>query len=157
MGVGVAATQGSKLYIGATDVYTTINGYEGENWTEVVDVEDLGEVGDESTLITFTAIGDGRTRKFKGPRDAGDMAVVLGYNSDDPGQTALRAAETTKDAYNFKIELNDGSPGSPSQPTILYFRAKVMSGRFRIGTASDVVRSGVQLAVDSAVLVDAAV
>lgn len=157
MGVGVAATQGSKLYIGGTTVRTTIGGYESESWVEVKDVEDLGEVGDESQIITFTAIGDGRTRKFKGPRDAGDMAVVLGYNGDDTGQTALRAAETTKDAYNFKIELADASPGSPSQPTILFFRAKVASGRFRIGTASDVVRSGMSLAVDSAVLVDAPV
>lgn len=151
-GTGVAPTKGSRIYIGGTTEFNDASGYNGETWTEIEDVEDLGEVGDNSELVSFAAVNDGRRRKFKGVKDAGDMALVLGYNGGDAGQIALRAAEAQPFNYNFRIDMTDQSAGSPANPTRLYFRAKVMSATFRMGTVGDVVRSGVQLAVDSAIV-----
>lgn len=154
---GVSATLGSKVYIGGTTEFDTINEYEGESWTEVADIEDTGEFGDTAADVTFTAVGDGRTRHFKGAYDAGSWTMTFGFNSADAGQNAVRDALAVKDNYNFKVEFNDGSPGSPSQPTICYFRGKVMSATYRPGTANDVVRSTVTVGIDSEILNDPAV
>lgn len=149
MTVNTAA--GSRLFIGTTagDSNNTLADYEADSYVEVGEVEDLGQFGDQSQTITFATLKDGRVRKFKGPRDAGDMAVVCGADSSDDGQAAAIAAEATPFAYNIKVMLNDALTISGT-PTTIYFRAKVMSKRRNVGNVSNVVKYDFTLAVDSA-------
>jgi hypothetical protein len=146
---------GVKFYIGTTAAAATIGEFEADSYVEVGEVEDAGQVGDESAEITFTALSDGRTRKLKGPRDAGTMAVVCGADSSDDGQAAMIEAEASPLDFNFRVQLNDQLTIS-GDPTFIYFRGKVMSKRRNIGNVSNVVRYNFNVGVNSEVLETAA-
>lgn len=128
-----------------------LSDYEGLSYISLGEVEDGGQVGDESTAVTFTALADGRTRKLKGPRDAGTMAIVCGADTTDEGQDAFVAAEATIFDYAIQVTLNDQVTLS-GMPTVLYFAGKVMSKRRNIGNVSNVVRYTFNLAVNTAIL-----
>lgn len=147
----VNTASGAKLYIGGTTVVSTLVAYQALTWVEVGEIEDAGELGDESEQVTFTALSDSRTRKLKGPRDAGSLQVVCGDDPLNPGQIAMVAAEASPQSYNFKMVLNDavtlGGNGSNQ-----FFRGKVFSKRRNVGAANNVVKRTFQVGVDTAIL-----
>lgn len=153
----VNAAGGSKFYIGTS---LSINLNQGDpqviaefltdTYTLVNEAEDIGEFGDEAEEITFTALRDGRVRKFKGPKNAGTMNVVVGLDLTDVGEDALVAAEDTSLDFNFKVELNDPTSLSGT-PSNFFFRGKVMSKRINVGNASNVVRRTFNVGVNSKV------
>jgi hypothetical protein len=149
MTIGTAS--GSKFFIGTTVEAETQAEFEADTYIEVGEVEDLGEIGDQSEQVTFTALSDGRTRKLKGPRDAGTQTVVCGADASDEGQAAMIAAEAQPLNYNIREELNDKLTLGGT-PTILYYRGLVMSKRRNIGNASNVVRYNFQVGVNSAII-----
>lgn len=143
---------GAKLFIATTQTLpANLAAYQALTWTEVGEIEDMGEFGDESEQITFTALSDGRTRKLKGPRDAGAMAVVVGDDMTNVGQIALEAAEASPLDHSFKIQLNDAiSIGGDD--SMHFFRGKVMSKRRNVGNASNVVRRTFSIGINSTIL-----
>ena len=149
--MAISTASGSKLYLGTTAAAETLTQFQADTYTEVSEVEDLGEFGDESELITFASLSDGRMRKLKGVRDAGDMAIVCGDDVSDAGQDAMDAAEADTLDYNFKVVLNDKLTlgGTPSEH---YFRGKVISQRRNVGTANNVVRKNFTVAINSAIV-----
>lgn len=155
---GVTTASGTRVYIGGEKTYNEVTAmtqesdYLSESWVEIDDVEDGGELGDQWGQTTYTPLKASRVRKFKTTRDAGDISMVLGMNSSDAGQQAIVAALDSKNAYAFKMVLDDASPGSPASPTTFYFCAKVMSDRRAVGTNENVVRRNVTLAIDSNVV-----
>jgi hypothetical protein len=143
---------GVTLFIGdavLNPLTATLASLDAETYIEVGEVEDAGQVGDESADISFTALLDARTRHFKGARNAGVMTVVVGHDSTDEGQEALINAEATTWDYAFKVQLNDAT-SLTGEGTIFYFAAKVMSKRINIGNVANVVKATYQLAVDTA-------
>lgn len=148
----VNTASGAKLYIGGqtTSRELVLADYVAESFIEVGEVEDLGEFGDEAEQITFTSLADGRVRKFKGPRDAGSITVVVGDDPTDEGQVAMEAAEGQPQDYIFKIVLNDAlSLGG--EDSNHYFVGKVMSKRRNVGNASNVVRRTFNVGINSAI------
>lgn len=152
MGVNTSAL--SKLFIGdvADDTVDTEGEFEALNLLAVGEIEDMGDFGDVANGITFTSLDDRRVRKFKGSFDAGNIGLTLGRDASDVGQASIRAAQATDFDHAFKITLNDGSSGSPSSPTTFYFRGKVMSYTTNIGNTDSIVRSTVDIAINSAIL-----
>lgn len=143
--MAVNTTQGSTLYIGTTaaidessDAQAKID-FAADTYIEVGEVEDIGEFGDESEEVTFTAIADGRVRKFKGPRDAGTMSAVSGRDTNDEGQDAMLAAEAENLNYNFKVVAND-KVTLGGDDSIRFFRGQVMSKRENFGNVSNITR-----------------
>lgn len=149
MAVNTAA--GSKLYIGTTAAATDETTYEADTYVQVGTIEDLGEFGDAYSPVNFESLSDGRTQKFKGTADAGDMTLVVGFDGSDAGQTALKTAldDTGADNYNFKVTLNDAGSSSP---TTFYFSGKVMSRRVQTGSVNNIVKASIQIAVSTAVV-----
>jgi len=151
----IFATAGAKIYIGGvlesklTDFI--LSDFAGQSWTEIGWAEAIGEFGDEASEITFDSIGQGRTQKLKGSRNAGTMAARFGVDTDDLGQIAVRAAERGPQDYAFRIDFNDANTqsGTGSQR---YFIAKVMSAREVLDTANNVVRLNASLGVNSNVV-----
>lgn len=139
-----------KFHIGTKAQATDLTEFQADTYTEVGSIEDLGEFGDAFNAVTFTSLGDGRVRKLKGTKDAGDMTLVVAFDAGDAGQTALVAAadDTSSDGYNCMVELNDG--------TAFYFRAQIMGARITVGAADNVIRRNVTIAIDSAVLMQEA-
>jgi hypothetical protein len=147
---GIFATAGSKIFIGQSKPSQSADFVVadfGDSWTEILWVESIGAFGDESTEITFDAIGEGRTQKLKGTRNAGNIELVMGIDYEDAGQAAVRAAEATPNNYGFRIQFNDAPVGgTPSQR---YFIAKVMSVRETLDGANNVIKLNSALGINS--------
>ena len=150
--MAVITASGTKVYIGPTVTQTAADSLAEfqalSGWTEIGQIESVGEFGDQANDVTFAAIGDARVRHSKGARDAGTMALVCGHDPFDAGQLALETAEQTNVRYAFRITLPD-SPGSPFTNTEIYFRGLVASRRKNIGTNDNIVRSNFNVLVDS--------
>lgn len=148
----INTASGAKLFIATTQALpANLAAYQALTWTEVGEVEDMGEFGDESESVTFTALSDARTRKLKGPRDAGSQTVVVGDDMNDVGQIALEAAEASPLDHNFKVQLNDAVTIG-GDDSLHFFRGLVMSKKRNVGNASNVVRRTFMIGINSAVL-----
>lgn len=153
----IYASAGAKLYIGTTKeqksgdfVLADFSAANAATWKQVKEIEALGSVGDTSEAIAFTAIDDARTRKLKGPRDAGTMEIVCGIDAEDEGQQAIIAAEKTIFDYEFRLVLNDAPPGGT--PSERLFIAKVMSQSEQYDQANSVMKLNISLGVNSNVV-----
>lgn len=121
------------------------------DWVEIGEIEDGGELGDQSNDVTFQALSDGRVRHLKGARDAGTIALVCGADPSDPGQQALRAAERTKFNYPFRVIYED-APDENSTDSVDYFIGMVMSARKAIGTGDNVLRRNFAVGINSPII-----
>jgi len=146
MGNFVTAS-GSKIYISGapvTSAIDTVPEFEAiSTWTEIKEVESLGEYGDEANIVTGADLSTSRMQKAKGVRDAGTLALVCFHDPNDAGQQAAIAAEATNQKWGFKITLPD------AVSTVEYFRALVASKRRNVGNADNIIRLNFNLAIDS--------
>ena len=151
----------SKLYISPTSVSVdAINAMDDagavaffeaiNDWIEVEEVEDLGEFGDTSEAITFTALNNARVRKLKGPRDAGTQTIVVGRDPLDDGQETFIAAERTKFDFPIKIELADARTAGYSN-SVLYYAGMVQGAPTNLGNVSNVVRRTFTVGINTAI------
>lgn len=157
--MSIYATVGSHIYIGQSISQQSADfveaDFDGQSWVEINWAENIGAFGDESAEITFEAIGEGRTIKLKGTRNAGNVSLVFGADYEDAGQAALRAAEATPHDYAFKVEFDDAPSGGT--PSLRYFIAKVMSARETLDSANNVIKLNATLGINSNIVrVDAA-
>jgi hypothetical protein len=141
---------GTRLFIGpvAGPSIDTVAKFDALTWTEVGLVETIGEYGDESSPVTFSALSDARTRKAKGAKDAGNLAVTTAHDATDEGQQALSAAESVNSNFAFKVILpNRLNPTGTDE--INYFRGLVMSKRKNVGGNDNVVRMTYNVGVNT--------
>ena len=145
------ATAGSKLFIGSAKSFNgddfDVSDFSSVSWTEIGGTTNLGSAGDTSELITSNHIGEARTRKLKGTRNAGSMQVVCDLDYADPGQLALIAAEKAKESYAFKVVFNDAPAGGT--PSVRYFVALVMTAGEQWDEANSVMKLNATLEIDS--------
>lgn len=149
--MSISTASGSQVFIGTTTAAENLSQFITDTYTEIGEVEDLGEFGDESEEVTFASLADARLQKLKGVRDAGSIPLVCAADDGDAGQDALIVAEADTLDFNFKVILNDKMTlgGTPSEH---YFRAKVMSKRLGVGSANNVVRKTFNLGINSEIL-----
>lgn len=149
----ITTATGAKIFIGPAVLpnVDTEAEYSSLTWTEVGLVESLGEFGDQSSTVNFASLNDGRNRKAKGIRDAGDMALTVARDATDPGQQALIAAEGTSNKFAFKVVYPDRLTPTGTDG-IDYFRALVMSKRGNVGSADNVIRRAFTLGIDSSIV-----
>jgi hypothetical protein len=144
-------TSGSRVYISTTAITSSTNSvalFAALTWTEIGNIETIGDFGDESPLVTFSAIGAGRVFKTKGARDAGEMTLTVAHDPADAGQSACIAAEQTKFNYGFRVILADATGPSMSN-SVIYFRGIVRSQRFNPGGNDAVTRRNYAIALNS--------
>lgn len=150
--MAIASTTGAKLYIGPVNSSaTTSTQYSALSYTEVKEIESIGEFGDAASTIQFTSLGDARVRKRKGVRDAGDLNVVCANDPLDAGQLEMVAGEKTSFTYAFKIVLEDSADANDTDSTF-YFRALIATARLNVGQANEMIKRNFALLIDSAIL-----
>lgn len=154
--MAVNSSLGVTFAIGTTTPAATASEYAGDSYVLIGEIEDVSEFGDTFNAVNFTALSDGRVRKFKGTRDAGNVTLTIGMDVSNPGQDALTAALENADSadYNFKVTFTDGdTAASPDVvPTVVYFSGKVMSRRYSTGGADSIVKVSVDIAINSAII-----
>ncbi|WMN15600.1 hypothetical protein QL104_19785 [Pseudomonas piscis] len=147
---------GCRLAIGGKTGADSEIEYKADTYVDVGEIEDLGEFGDTFSSVNFTALSDGRVRKYKGTADAGNMTLTVGLDNGDAGQKAVGVAhkDRTKGNYNVKVTLNDGDPGATPAilSTTFYFGVKVMNNTVAPGSADNVVRRNMTLAINTEIL-----
>lgn len=147
---------GCRLALGGKTGADTEAKYKADTYVQVGEIEDLGEFGDTFSSVNFTALSDGRVRKYKGTADAGNMTLAVGFDSGDAGQQAVSSAhkDRTKGNYNVKVTLNDGDPTATPAilPTTFYFGVKVMNNTVAAGSADNVVRRNITLAINTDII-----
>lgn len=143
----------TKIYIGpiVTADVDDVAAFAALTYTEIGLAESLGEFGDESATISFTALNAGRVLKLKGPRDAGSVALTVAVDPLDPGQVALGAAEASRFNFAFKIVYPD-RPNPTGTDTEEYFRALVMSRKRNVGDAANVMRRSYPIGINSRIV-----
>lgn len=147
---------GCRLAIGGKTGADTETEYKDDTYVDVGEIEDLGEFGDTFNPVNFTALSNGRVRKYKGTADAGDMTLVVGLDNGDAGQKAIGVAhkDRSKGNYNIRVTLNDGDPGATPAilPTTYYFAVKVSNNKVAAGSADNVVRRNITLGINTDIL-----
>lgn len=142
--MAVQTSAGSKLYIG-----TTASNAASDSYVEIGSIVNIPEFGRTYDEFTFASLGDRAVQKFKGTYNDGSVTIELGRDPSDAGQAAIQTALDHDFDYNFKVSLNDASPVSGSHPTIIYFKAKVMSYTTNIGAPNQVVGAKTLLGIKS--------
>ncbi len=155
----IVTASGTLVYIGpavaSVDADTLAELEAATPYVAVGLIESVGEFGDQSSDVSFAAIGDGRVRHAKGARDAGTMTLTCAHDPTDLGQGALEDAEATNDNYAFKVVIPD-SPGPTYSDTIIYFRGLVRSKRKNIGNNDNVIRNTYEVGINSQLFTDEA-
>lgn len=150
----ITTTSGAKFYLAtgasANSAPADATAYGALTWTEVKLVESIGTYGDASNEVTFLSLSDGRVRKVKGARNAGNIELVVGVDPLDTGQIAMIAAEKTKFRYNFRITYDDARDGNDT-PTTDYFGGLVMSAAKNAGGGDDVTKRTFNIGINTAI------
>jgi hypothetical protein len=152
MAVDVFTATGAKVFIAPAQPTIPVDAaaYAALTWTEITLLESIGEYGDQSSVVTAAVLGDGRMRKAKGARDAGEASIVAFPKATDPGQLAIIAAESTYNLYPIKVVLPNRLVAGGTDE-INYFMGLVTSKRRNIGANDNIVRDTYGIAVNSAI------
>lgn len=150
-----SSSEGTKFYYCTTASPTadTLSEYAALTWVELTGVETIGEFGDTAQAVTFNLLAEGRVRKLKGAKDAGDITVSCVHDPLLTSQAAMKGFADTKFNYAFKALLADGADSNDTD-SVFYFTGKVMSAPLNIGGANDPTRRNYNIAIDTTVLED---
>lgn len=146
----VTTAAGVKIFIGPRltadlpkDSAAALALLAGLTYTEIGEVENIGDYGDEAGDVTFASLSASRTRHLKGLADAGSVDLAIGMLDDDAGQLALQAAQKDRSSLDYPVKVLYPSGYAD------YFAAKVMSARKQVGGAEDVLKRAVTLGINS--------
>jgi hypothetical protein len=147
---------GTRLFISDAAIASTIDTereFSAQSWTEVGLITQFGEYGRVYDLVTFQAIYDGRTYKFKGANNDGQMTLTVGQDLSDAGQDLLYDASnaSTQDNWGFRMEFNN-APSSVGGPSTVFFRALPMSFRSTLGAVNSVFSATSMLEINSPIV-----
>lgn len=132
MASNIFTSAGTKLYV-SSDAFpadATEGNYQALSWTEVGEIESIGEFGKEYNEVTYVLLGDRRTIKRKGSYNDGELSINMGRVPSDVGQAILVVALDSDDTYAFAVVLQDG--------TVLFFGAQVRSYKTNVGNADQI-------------------
>jgi len=149
---------GARIYLCTTanSVADDASTYGALTWTEIGSVESISEFGDSAQAVTYNTLKDGRTKKAKGAKDAGDVTVTCIHDPLDAGQLAMITAEGTSYEYAFKVSLADAADANDTD-SVFYWRARVMSKRLNPGDNNSVIKRTFALGIVSQIVEDLSV
>jgi hypothetical protein len=134
--MGVGAVAGTKFYIGTAEAVPS-----PDDWVEVGNIANLGDVMQQFSKIAVESVGSGYTKQLKGTISVPTMTLTLNRDDTDVGQIALKAAFAVRNSlYNFRIVEND---------IVVSATTTIFTGRvYNTGSKYGGVNALKQLAVD---------
>jgi hypothetical protein len=126
----------AKFYIGTTAAADDLTSYEGDTYAEVGESQTISDLIDTQNFTGFSALKDARVRQLKTTKEGQNITLTCGYDPEDAGQVAMRAAAavTQQTNYNFKLEYNDDD----ANPTTVYWSGVVGNDPYPGGANEDV-------------------
>lgn len=128
-----------KLYICSTAQPNVLakTDFEALTWVEVGGVGSVGEMGNQTNVLSYDTWGDAVVQKAKGMTNAGDVDIEVARDASDAGQDVLRSIAGNPDKYAIKIVYDDGSNGNTG--TVVYNRGLVLGPRRPNGRNEDFI------------------
>jgi len=151
---------GSRLYVGDTAMANIETGADAiADFTalsvsaEVGLIESIGNFGKVFDLVTFQAVADGRTYKFKGGYNGGSMDMVVASDITDIGQALMEQYANSPDqnTYPFRVHLN----GADAAFDTVYFGGKVFSYQYVLGSVNNIVKANIKIEVNTEIFIGA--
>lgn len=135
-------TNGSCLAISAIVAATKDQaGYEALTFTDSNEVTSFGSVGPTNNVIKYDTVCDGLVNKRMGTTDNGNMQATIAWDTKNGAQIIFWAKVHDKTKFSVRITLSSGD--------VIYFDAYVSSMPVDLGGSGDIIRSGINLEVDS--------
>ena len=118
-------------------------GFLALSWTQVGELESIGEIKIMHASVTFANLCTGKTSVTKGAEEAINTNIVVALDRDDAGQALMTTARKSLTAlYSFKILESNGD--------ISYFRAYVMGEVIAGGAGvNDTKKGGYDLGISA--------
>jgi len=151
--MAIYAMAKTSISLGTTGAGSTLAEMEADTYTVIGEVQSFSALNDTQSFTPFTSLSDARAVQFKTSKSGDNITLTCGYDPDDVGQIALRAAAalTTQAAFNVKVVYND--PGA-SKSTTVFFRGKVGNENFPGGTVDDLEIVEYMITNDQGFIVD---
>lgn len=136
----------SKIAIGTTAAATDLTTFQADTYTTIGKLGELGAISQVAEEIKFTDISDAYVHKAQGVKDGGTFDLVVAFDKTDAGQIALKAADVSGAATNFRITLGDNE-------TQFFFKGIVLGGEYNAASANDVVKVTWKISITSPVII----
>jgi hypothetical protein len=144
----VRLSVGTQFYISAAEPATyDAAGFAALTWTEVGEVESLGEFGGTAQITNFIPLATGIVKKRKGSLDYGTATVAIGRLAGDAGQALMKSGfdGANKDViHSAKVLSADGA--------IAYFTGVIGSYTTATNDANTVTMVNCNLELDNKVI-----
>jgi len=126
----------AKFYVGTTAVADDLTSYKADTYVEVGESQTISDLTDAQNFAQFAALADSRVRQLKTTREGQSITLTCGFDPEDAGQIAMRAAAavTKNTNYNFKLVYNDGT----TTGTTVFWSGLVGNDPFPGGANEDV-------------------
>jgi hypothetical protein len=126
----------AKIYIGTTTAADDLTSYKADTYVEIGEADTISGLIDTQNFAAFTALADARARQLKTTKAGENITLTCGYDPEDAGQVAVRAAAavTQQTNYNFKVEYNDDD----TNPTTVFWSGVVGNDPFPAGGNEDI-------------------
>ncbi len=121
---GTVVSLGTTAAVDFTSDASAATAFAADTYTVIGGTETLGDFGDTAADVTFTGLGDSRTKHFKGSTDGATWDITCADLTTDPGQVAVKAAAipTDQGEYNLKVEWQNGDVGYIKGPIMGFSR-----------------------------------
>ena len=137
----LAASVGTCVSVSAT-LPTTFDaaGYDALTFTQVGELESIGEVNIRHAAITFQNMCSGKTSTLKGAEEAVSVTIGVGLDRDDAGQSLMATARKSLTAkVAIKITESNGD--------IVFFHGFVMSDTIVYGGINEIKKANYEIGV----------
>ena len=149
MSARIIVTAGTKVHVGPQTTATPADASAWAAltpWTEIVNLEDIGELAINRQQINVSVIGDMFVRTFGGAQEPGAWALSGTWSPGDDGQAIIATAVNQNLLYPFRITFADrlNAQGTDS---VIYIHGQVLSYPVRPGGNQDVVRTTINVGI----------
>ena len=137
--MAIAGGIGTRVYSApaVSETERDPSGYVSLTWTEIGQVESIGEFGAEAATVNFTPLATGLTRQLKGARNPGGITINCANDPLDTGQLAAITAVGTNSLYPLKIVDADGEDATDTDSTV-DIGGRVVSAKKNSGQSGNV-------------------
>lgn len=138
----VRTSAGSTLAISSgTPATQDVAGFAALTYTTIGEITNLGELGKTFNVVKHNPVGNRRTQKFKGSYDQGTMALTMGRDVTDAGQSLLNTALASDASYACLLTLQGGHQ--------MYFQAIVTDYKTNVGSVDQITAASTSLDITS--------
>jgi hypothetical protein len=144
----VGAVAGTKLYVYSTAATSGVftPPASPDQWLEIGQIANLGNVMQQFSKIAVESVGSGYTYQIKGTQSTPEFALVVNRKDDDVGQVKLKAIVTDRNSlWWFRVVDNDIVA---SNGTTTYFQGRVYSGGSTYGGVNDLKKTNYAIEIE---------